>query len=1084
MADPVATVEVGTAPDEQALDLGYTVSVDAFSGPLDLLLFLVRKSELDIIDIPVSTIADQFVTLIREWQERGELDLEGAGDFILMAATLLEIKARTIAPPPVEEGETSTDEQDENLDPRADLIGKLLAYRRFKEATGILNRLEADRASRALRQVREEIPEDPDEAAGIDLGELQVSELAKYWYTLLARIGGGGPRTVMKDDLPIEGSIRALSERVEREQHLSLHQLFRAERSLQGRVTMLMATLECTRQRIVQATQHEQYGDVELRFRPPEDRLIVPTVFPPEEPGRKRRRRPPLVTFHAPVVPTADEAEDAAEPEEKHETDEERFLRELNERCDLDGVLSRVADVEKGFQNYWETLHPPSVVPPSVVPIAETPIPIAETPVSPRARVGEALPAVAAEPVASVQSAPAADGVTATDAAVQSVIPAMVEPPVEVAVATVTSAAAQSLPAEGVPLELPSATVAEAPSVTVSVAIPMPPAESGLTTDIAQIPVESATVGESAVIAVTETVAQNDPPAAVQDPSIPLSGAVNPEPVSITGTASPPSTETDLLLAESAVITPWLAVVETSAPPELPVVETTVTDPDPRPAAESVALPATITASPAVVQTTPPPDMPDVEATVPEDAAPVVATEPETPAAAVGLALTAAPLIDVELASTSDVEPARMEEAVPDLEPVAVAVCTAVPTGADTVIRDGSACAQRPAEAAMSAVLELPAVDEAPPEPLPESATETPAEAAQATVTAAAEQPIAAVIETVIENPPLPIAEPEALADELAAAAAANDDVAQTSVVSVVAAELPPAGETVVGAAVTAISAATAPDAVVPVPLPVRAVVPDPVPSARPEAIPSPRPGRGSALLLGLTAGAAITLWWFLRPSPIPVPPAPPIPVDGAILAPAPVASLPQVLATSLPVVRAEPSARLNLLFAGSPDRWLARDPWPVAVPWYACLPQAPVPSSLLAFAGTPVFDGLPVAAFARDGSWAWCAAGAWTPPAFSTVPWDAYLPLPPTSTDLPAFAAEPVFAGLPVSVFAREGAWAWCAAGAWRIPSLSVVPWDAYIPDPAPPDDLTAWAAPADLRGISPGVFLRRTGWAILARR
>ena len=176
LTDPGVT---GVATDEPALDLGYTVSVDAFSGPLDLLLFLVRKSELDIIDIPVATITDQFVALISLWQQQGELDLEVAGDFILMAATVLEIKARTIAPPPIDEGEQSPDDEDDALDPRADLIGKLLAYRRFKEAVGLLNHLEAGRAQRVLRQTREEIPEDPEEAAGIDLGELDVTQLSK-----------------------------------------------------------------------------------------------------------------------------------------------------------------------------------------------------------------------------------------------------------------------------------------------------------------------------------------------------------------------------------------------------------------------------------------------------------------------------------------------------------------------------------------------------------------------------------------------------------------------------------------------------------------------------------------------------------------------------------------------------------------------------------------------------------------------------------------------------------------------------------------------------------------------------------------
>ena len=466
------------APDEPALDLGYSVAVDAFSGPLDLLLFLVRKSELDIIDIPVATIADQFVALIREWQELGELDLEAAGDFILMAATLLEIKARTVAPPPIDEGELASEDEDDILDPRADLIGKLLAYRRFKEAVGLLNQLEAQRAQQVTRQLREDIPEDPDEATGIDLGELNVNQLSKLWYTLLARLGGNGPRTVMKDDIPIEGSIRKLEASAIEQRELTLHGLFAAESTLQGRVTMLMATLECTRQRIVHATQHEQYGDVILRFREESDRVITPVVFPPEEGGKKRRRRPPLVTFQAPVAPSADESEDApSEPEEKHETDEERFLRELNESCDLDGVLARVQDVEKGFQAYWEVLHPappppvqqiiPLVVEPVAVAQAEVPVAVAGSEPVTAVAVGEAPATAVVDPaaavvtvealaaveplvqaVAEVAEVPLVDPAQAQHLVVDAALPAAAEAPPQVEAAAVEPAVAEVVAAE------------------------------------------------------------------------------------------------------------------------------------------------------------------------------------------------------------------------------------------------------------------------------------------------------------------------------------------------------------------------------------------------------------------------------------------------------------------------------------------------------------------------------------------------------------------------------------------------------------------------------------------------------------
>src|SRR5689334_1524822 len=90
--DATAATAATGLPDSE-LESVCTVALDAFSGPLDLLLFLVRRAEVDVIDVPIEAIADQFVATVASWQD---LDLELAGEFILMAATLLEIKARLI----------------------------------------------------------------------------------------------------------------------------------------------------------------------------------------------------------------------------------------------------------------------------------------------------------------------------------------------------------------------------------------------------------------------------------------------------------------------------------------------------------------------------------------------------------------------------------------------------------------------------------------------------------------------------------------------------------------------------------------------------------------------------------------------------------------------------------------------------------------------------------------------------------------------------------------------------------------------------------------------------------------------------
>jgi segregation and condensation protein A len=103
----------------------YTVKVDVFEGPLDLLLHLIKQNQLDIYDIPIALITEQYLEYIRIMKA---LDLTIAGEFLLMAATLMYIKSRMLLPAPIEE------EEEEGVDPRAELVQRLVEYKRFKEA--------------------------------------------------------------------------------------------------------------------------------------------------------------------------------------------------------------------------------------------------------------------------------------------------------------------------------------------------------------------------------------------------------------------------------------------------------------------------------------------------------------------------------------------------------------------------------------------------------------------------------------------------------------------------------------------------------------------------------------------------------------------------------------------------------------------------------------------------------------------------------------------------------------------------------------------------------------------------------------
>jgi len=115
---------------------GYTIKIKQFEGPFDLLLFFIERDEIDILDIPISKITADFLAYIRQLEE---LNIDVASEFILVAATLMRIKARMLLPRP------ELDEDGQEIDPREEIARKLLEYKRFKDIIGDLSSLEVER---------------------------------------------------------------------------------------------------------------------------------------------------------------------------------------------------------------------------------------------------------------------------------------------------------------------------------------------------------------------------------------------------------------------------------------------------------------------------------------------------------------------------------------------------------------------------------------------------------------------------------------------------------------------------------------------------------------------------------------------------------------------------------------------------------------------------------------------------------------------------------------------------------------------------------------------------------------------------
>lgn len=339
-----------TLPSE-APEMGVTVHLEQFTGPLDLLLYLVRRAEVDITEISILEIADQFISTVTSWETA---DLETAGDFLLMAATLLEIKARMIAPPKDEEDEKSDEDGDEPVfDPRKNLIEQLLAFKEAKEWSQLLDVMETKREHQHQRTYREDLPDDPDLAAGLDLKNADPGLLWLCWERIQKIIAGHRPRTVTIDDVPMEERRQALERIIHEVGEARLSWLLERTANPIECVGMILALLEAIRHQRVEAVQHDQYGPVFLRWRDDMEymRRRNPAPLAPEEPvdpnaPKKRQRRPPLFTWK-PGTAVEVEGEEAPLPtEEIVEGDEERFVAELNSTTNIDNILDRAKRIE------------------------------------------------------------------------------------------------------------------------------------------------------------------------------------------------------------------------------------------------------------------------------------------------------------------------------------------------------------------------------------------------------------------------------------------------------------------------------------------------------------------------------------------------------------------------------------------------------------------------------------------------------------------------------------------------------------------------------------------------------------------
>ena len=290
----------------------YRVNLEIFAGPLDLLLYLVRKEEVDIYDIPLAKITDQYIRYIDILKQ---LDIDVAGDFLVMAATLMQIKSAMLLP------KTQGEEigAEDLSDPRAELIRQLLEYKRFKDAANMLAESAEEHGDRFTRPdtIIEQFK--PGAEPAIDLDQVSVWNLLEAFDAIMEATGAKYDSRLIIDDTPIDLYQIEILHRLQKEGQLSFERIFEPRSSRLVLVGLFLAILELTRSQLISAEQNHETGKISLR---------ALTDMPAEEAVRKaimRIEAEEAVSQQAEAAleqqPTPAQAEEL--PEESDLTDEE-----------------------------------------------------------------------------------------------------------------------------------------------------------------------------------------------------------------------------------------------------------------------------------------------------------------------------------------------------------------------------------------------------------------------------------------------------------------------------------------------------------------------------------------------------------------------------------------------------------------------------------------------------------------------------------------------------------------------------------------------------------------------------------------
>ena len=237
-------------------NLNYAIKLDIFEGPLDLLLYLIKKNEIDIYNIPVALITEQYLQYLKMIVNKA-LNLDLAGEYLVMAATLIHIKSRMLLPPPEEP-------EEEEEDPRAELVRQLLEHKTFKEIAASLGSrplLERDVFTRAAA-----LPEEMEkfEGDGEELIEASVFELIEAFHRIVSQLDKKELLEIDLEKLSLTDIINEVMDQLSVTKSVTFEDLLKGKRDRRRIIYTFLAILELIKLRMIKAYQTSVFGVIRI----------------------------------------------------------------------------------------------------------------------------------------------------------------------------------------------------------------------------------------------------------------------------------------------------------------------------------------------------------------------------------------------------------------------------------------------------------------------------------------------------------------------------------------------------------------------------------------------------------------------------------------------------------------------------------------------------------------------------------------------------------------------------------------------------------------------------------------------------